>query len=268
MNQNLAEFDYVQSLKDQDNIPRSSYSVKTGLTDAVNYEEPKTIYDDDYIVLDQKKVPQNMIESIERKMIKINRKLVKQFATKADLEKKISSEIKSDQNGNVSVDQLRDFILGICENDIIGKKVFKTDIEGFLSAFNYNNYGATNVSSISNMIFTRDDQIPDKLSERLRANPPPNEVNKDIPTTDLDNPHNSRIRSLIGEMEDKVFDGKVKLYEVFKKFDKDCDGYVSYEDFEKCLSSIKIQATKQELGQVMSLIDKKKQGYLSFTDFS
>ena len=45
-----------------------------------------------------------MIESIERKMIKINRKLVKQFGTKADLEKKIASEIKSDENGNVSVD--------------------------------------------------------------------------------------------------------------------------------------------------------------------
>ena len=29
-------------------------------------------------------------------------------------------------------------------------------------------------------------------------------------------------------MEDKVFDGKVKLYHVFKKFDKDGDGYMSY----------------------------------------
>ena len=36
-------------------------------------------------------------------------------------------------------------------------------------------------------------------------------------------------------MEDKVFDGKVKLYHVFKKFDKDGDGYMSYEDFENCL---------------------------------
>jgi len=32
-------------------------------------------------------------------------------------------------------------------------------------------------------------------------------------------------------MEDKVFNGKVKLYDVFKKFDKDHDGFVSYEDF-------------------------------------
>ena len=134
--------------------------------------------------------------------------------------------------------------MNICEADIIGQKVFKKDIEGFLSAFNYNNYGATNLNSISNMIFTRDDVIPDKLAERVRPNPPPNDVNKEIPTTDLGDPHNSRIRSLIGEMEDKVFDGKVKLYHIFKKFDKDCDGYVSYEDFEKCLKSIKVNANK------------------------
>jgi len=81
------------------------------------------------------------------------------------------------------------------------------------------------------MIFTRDDAIPDKLSERLRPNAPPCDVNKEIPTNDLEDPHNPRIRSIIAEMEDKVFDGKVKLYHVFKKFDKDCDGYVSYEDF-------------------------------------
>ena len=104
MVQNLAEFDYVQSLRDEDNAPRSNYSVRTGFTDAVDYQPPNTIFDDDYIVLDQKKVPQNMIESIEQKMIKINRKLVKKFGTQAELEKKINSEIETDKNGNVSVD--------------------------------------------------------------------------------------------------------------------------------------------------------------------
>jgi Ca2+-binding EF-hand superfamily protein len=58
-------------------------------------------------------------------------------------------------------------------------------------------------------------------------------------------------------MEDKVFDGKVKLYHVFKKFDKDGDGYVSYEDFENCLKSIKVEATKDEMAQMLKLIDVK-----------
>jgi Ca2+-binding EF-hand superfamily protein len=81
-------------------------------------------------------------------------------------------------------------------------------------------------------------------------------------------PHNPRIRSLLNQMEDKVFAGKVKLYNVFKKFDKDGDGYVSYEDFENCLKSIKVEASKDEMAQMLKLIDKKGQGHMNFTDFS
>tara|TARA_B110000503_G_C6921252_1_gene318794 strand:+ start:584 stop:685 length:102 start_codon:yes stop_codon:yes gene_type:complete len=33
---------------------------------------------------------------------------------------------------------LRDFVLGIVEKDLIDKKIQKRDVEGFLSAFNYN----------------------------------------------------------------------------------------------------------------------------------
>lgn len=65
-----------------------------------------------------------------------------------------------------------------------------------------------------------------------------------------------------------MFDGKVKLYQVFKKFDKDGDGYMSYEDFENCLKSIKVMATKDEMGQMLKLIDKKGKGHMNFTDFS
>ena len=57
-------------------------------------------------------------------------------------------------------------------------------------------------------------------------------------------------------MEDKVFNGKIKLFQVFRQFDKDGDGYVSYEDFEKCLKSIKVHASKNEVASMMKLIDK------------
>lgn len=72
---------------------------------------------------------------------------------------------------------MRDYVLKICEQDLIDKRIVKRDIEGFLSAFNYNIYGATNIEEISNLVFTGDDDIPDKLAERKRANPPPNDVN-------------------------------------------------------------------------------------------
>jgi len=57
-------------------------------------------------------------------------------------------------------------------------------------------------------------------------------------------------------MEDKVFNGKIKLFQVFRQFDKDGDGYVSYEDFESCLKSIKVHASKNEVASMMKLIDK------------
>ena len=47
-------------------------------------------------------------------------------------------------------------------------------------------------------------------------------------------------------MADKVFDGKVKLFQVFRKFDKDYDGYISYEDFGKCLESIRMDVSKED----------------------
>jgi hypothetical protein len=63
---------------------------------------------------------------------------------------------------------------------MIEKKISKRDVEGFLSAFSYNAYGATNVKQISEMIFTRDDMISDKLAERKWANPPPTDCNKEF----------------------------------------------------------------------------------------
>jgi hypothetical protein len=32
---------------------------------------------------------------------------------------------------------------------MVKQKIFKRDIEGFLSGFNYNNYGATNVNNVA-----------------------------------------------------------------------------------------------------------------------
>jgi len=59
----LNSFDYVQSLRAADGgVPKSNASIRSGLTDAVGWLEPKGIFDDDYVVLDLKKVPQNTIE--------------------------------------------------------------------------------------------------------------------------------------------------------------------------------------------------------------
>jgi len=69
---------------------------------------------------------------------------------------------------------------------MVNQKIFKRDIEGFLSGFNYNNYGATNLNSIVQTIFTRDDLIPDKLAEVKRANAPPSDLSKNIDVSCID----------------------------------------------------------------------------------
>lgn len=80
--------------------------------------------------------------------------------------------------------------------------------------------------------------------------------------------HNERIKDLFAQVENKVFTGKRKMYELFKRFDKDCDGYISYQDFGDCLNQLKVNASKQEIGAMMKLLDKNSQGYLTFGEFS
>lgn len=55
-----------------------------------------------------------------------------------------------------------------------------------MSGFNYNNYGAANVDSIVQTVFTRDDMIPDKLAEVKRANAPPTDLSKNIDISGID----------------------------------------------------------------------------------
>ena len=50
----------------------------------------------------------------------------------------------------------------------------------------------------------------------------------------------------------------------FSYVDKDGDGYVSYDDFERSLSSLKLDVSRQDVTQIISLLDKNKNGYLAF----
>ena len=187
--EDLNRFDYERAMFGESSleqpVPRSYATVRTEVTESVQLNEPRGIFDDDYIVLDRKKVPQNTMENIEKRTMNINRRLRKIFGRREDLDKKIREDITPDENGNVSVDQLRDFVLNVCETDLLSRRLIKRDVEGFLSAFNYNTYGSTSINDIPTLIFTTDDQIPIKLAERKRANPPPTEVNQDFEVKDV-----------------------------------------------------------------------------------
>ena len=159
---------------------------------------PKTIYEDEYVVLDQKQVPQNIIEQIEQKTIRMNRRIRKKF-TQDKFDEMFKKEVKPDKHGNISVDQLKDFILHQCEDDIMNRRVTKRDVEGFLSAFNYNMYGSTNMSDATKLIFTQDNEIQKKLACRIRPNAPPEELENNMKPADVDikDVHNPHIRKLM-----------------------------------------------------------------------
>jgi hypothetical protein len=52
------------------------------------------------------------------------------------------------------------------------------------------------------------------LAEKKRANAPPSDLNLgiDVAAVQEADMHNKKIKSLINQMEDKVFNGKVKLF--------------------------------------------------------
>lgn len=151
-------------------------------------------------------------------MIKVNRKFKNLFGTQDKLDSKIKEELKPDKNGNVSVDDLRDFVLKTIEHDMIHRKITKKDVEGFLSAFNYSTYGDTNIDQIAPLIFTADYEVEKKLAKRVRANPPPDQIatNLQAIVVSKDDIHNNKIRDLLVEIEDKVFNGKTQQYGIFK----------------------------------------------------
>ena len=69
----------------------------------------------------------------------------------------------------------------------------------------------------------------------MRGNPPPPEVNGDLDLYDISETEihsNPRVKQVLREVEDKVFGAPTRIYQVFKDFDRDGDGYVSYADFE------------------------------------
>ena len=85
---------------------------------------------------------------------------------------------------------------------------------------------------------------------------------------DVSNVQAKRLRDILVQVEDKVFDSKPRFFSVFKSMDVDNDGYISYKDFEAHLLKNKIEATQSEIVTLMhTVLDPEKKGYIAFSDF-
>ena len=190
---------------------------------------------------DNNKVPENKLQLINIRTIKMHRILKNKFTTEEALRHQIQTDLQQDSYGNVKLKELEDFFLKNCRDEILTRKIGRRDIEGFLSSFVYNQYNMTNLDQIPKFVFryfrltflfilfSDQRQIENRLYTQKRAACPPEyltrtkslEVDGDLTTISK-----TRVRNLLKEIEDKAFDGKIKMFGVFRKFDKDGDGKV------------------------------------------
>ena len=160
--------------------------------------------------------------------------------------------------------------------EVIQRRITKRDLEGFLSAFKYNNHGATDISSIAPLVFERDsNRLSVALASRVRTNPPPQFVNEELATENAnvgeisDEPTARRLRGLLTKIEDAAFcSGKPRAFHIFREFDTDGDGFVSYKDFEAHLAKNKINASQGDIQLLMKhVLDTDGNGFIDFSTF-
>lgn len=215
------------------------------------------------------------MEQIERRLIKVNRHLKSKFGSAEALEKHLREKVDSDKNGTLSVDEFKGFLVNTCSEELVNRRLQKADIEGFLSAFVYNSYGGTDLKSVAPIVFEKDaTKLTTRLNGSFRANPPPVWTNEGIPDAAVlnngaaDEGQARRLRNLLREIEDKTFEGKFRMYDVFKKIDSDKDGFISYKDFENHLNKTKVSASSEDVASLMkNVLDRDGDGYIDFKTF-
>jgi len=106
-----------------------------------------------FIVLDSRKVPQNQLDAIEKRTLTVHRHLRKKYPKAKELNEKLSKLVKVEKRGTVDVNQLRDAIVEICDDELEEQKLVKRDIEAFLSSYLYNQYGHTKYTDIVPKIY-------------------------------------------------------------------------------------------------------------------
>lgn len=214
---------------------------------------------------------QNKLEEVEKRVVKMNRIMRDKFKNQDTMAKALKEKAGADANGNLEQQDFLAWVVDQCREDLIARRVNKQDIEGFVSAFTFNNHGATNVEKVAPQVYETDpNKLATILTTRVRANPPPTKANHDLGTTvtgfpSCTNDENKRLRNLLVQIENKVFDSKPRFYKVFKQMDIDNDGFISYKDFEQHLERNKIFASKDEIVSLMkNVLDTEQKGYIDF----
>ena len=248
----------------------------------------KTIFEDDYIVLDSQKVPPNVLDQIDQRLHKVTRHLKRAYGTEGKLDSALKEAVGGDpdKNGNVSVDELKSWVLLACKEQMVQRNIGKKDIEAFLSAFKYNAYGATNIDHIAKVVFTNDNYVSKELSRKTRANPPPDAVNTDMLESirSVDDAAEAdagkgaptdykKAAAVLREIENKVFVGGLPRNGTYQSvyrsvFDCDGDGFISHADFEGACRKLQVKADSKAILHAIRALDTDQKGFFDYRAFS
>lgn len=221
------------------------------------------------LIQDVQKIPENKMKTLIDRTLKVARLLQTKYKSQAGFDKELKQKVPADSYGNVSAQALETHFIEICKEELDKRVVSRKDLEGFLSSFVYNKYKMTNINEITPQVFRDNTSIITNIYSVQRPGPPPDGLarkylksaeDKEVPA--------ERMRELVQEIEDKTFENKQYHYKVFKDYDCDCDGYVSYSDVKQHLSKMKVKCNEAELKRFIRLIDPQEKGYLDFRAFS
>ena len=212
-------------------------------------------------ILDPQRVPVNKIEAILEKSRRICTFFKEQFP-----EEKLFREALEAKSGGtiVSQEKLREFVMETAGKEP-GFAVTKAEVNNFLSRYIYNQQKQTSVQGVAFNIYNDDVRADTSLQRRVRAIPP-----TVPPATDPSQDASStQLKRVLHALDEKLFtQGVLKSYPAYKTFDSDNDGYISFEDLRKGLTTLNIPHSEAEARALMRLLDDKGKGYVEFHEFA
>ncbi|CAG9324461.1 unnamed protein product [Blepharisma stoltei] len=210
-------------------------------------------------IIDRQKAPVNQLDNIFQRARKIRQFLREGVESQEELNEDLA---KAGFDGKVSQEQLKDFVISkLKEKQTI--KITKKELEGFLSSYIYNKDGLASVPDITNNIFMEDTKAAQELHIIKRAVPPFRQ------TKDFDPCSDTNIKKILKEIEEKMFvQGSQRSVQIFKKFDRDGDGFITREDLEGALEVNNIVHDQRDVDDLMAFLDEEKSGHVNFREFS
>ncbi len=223
------------------------------------------------LIQDAHKVPDNQLVKIVARTLKVSRILQAMYGGKEKLDQELKAKVKFDRYGNVSAEELEKYLLEVCKEHLVKRDLDKADLEGFLSSLVFSKYKTTDVNQLAPFVFSDDTQISKKIHSLRRPLPPPAEIAENfMRSTGMEEAKipDERMRVVLAELGRKSFGDRKQVYGIFKEYDHDGDGYISYNDIKEHFVRLQIEASDSEIKRFIELVDPGKKGYLDFAHFA